>query len=60
MDTSAVVKIINDAAASHSSAEQSEKAQLIAACTNMISSLEAPDQKLMALLFDVSDNPTSD
>lgn len=53
MDTSAVVQAINDAASQRGSANEAEKAQLIEACNNLISSLETPEQKLMGLLLGV-------
>lgn len=53
MDTSAVVQAINEAAARHASTSESEKAQLIEACSNLSSSMESIEQKLMALFFSV-------
>ena len=54
MDTSAIVQVIKEAAASHGCAKESEKAQLVEACSTLISSLESPEQKLMTLILGVS------
>lgn len=51
MQTAEIVHIIQDAAATHSSAKSSDKASVIEACSSLIESLEQPEQKKANLLF---------
>ncbi|KAF4631566.1 hypothetical protein G7Y89_g6565 [Cudoniella acicularis] len=51
MDVSTIVKALNDATANPASTTEADKAQLLEACTNLVSTLQPFDQKLMDLLF---------
>ena len=54
MDVSTIVKALNDATANPASTTEADKAQLLEACTNLVSALQPFDQKLMDLLFTAS------
>ena len=54
MGISTIVQALNDATANPASITEADKAQLLGACTNVVSALQPFDQKLMDLLFAVS------
>jgi hypothetical protein len=54
MDISTVVKTLNDATTDPTSITEADKAQLLETCTNVVSTFQSVEKKLMDLLFAVS------